>query len=206
MARIEKTKVEEQEEEKICGTPDDVIVPAGGTTRGSRQAPRRGSGGAGGGDDAKAERQENGAGQAPDASAHFSGGGGAREDDAGVSADADDEREETEVVESKVDGVTAEDGERCGGGRGGGDDGRGGSGKGGQAGAKKPRGSEDAYMLIYVKRGVAWGPSSAERDVEKLPEDVLVSFSALSFFLSVVSVTSIAVRCRLHGGAVTTLV
>ncbi|CAB1120196.1 unnamed protein product [Ectocarpus sp. CCAP 1310/34] len=178
LARIKKNKSEEQEEEKLCETPDDVIALAGGTTRGSRQGPRQGSGGAGGGDDAKAERLENGAGQAPDASALVSGGGGAREDDAGVSADADDEREETEVIESKVTGVTVEDGDQCGGGRGGGDDGSGGSGKGGQAGLKKPRGSEDAYMLIYVKRGVAWGPSSAERDAEKLPEDVLAAVKA----------------------------
>ena len=49
------------------------------------------------------------------------------------------------------------------------------SGRGGAGSAKKPRGSEDAYMLIYVRRGVPWGPSSAEGGAASLPDDVLVS-------------------------------
>lgn len=40
---------------------------------------------------------------------------------------------------------------------------------------KKQRGSEDAYMLIYVREGVDWGIGGEEKGDVALPEHVLVS-------------------------------
>lgn len=48
-----------------------------------------------------------------------------------------------------------------------------GSGSGGRG--RRPPGSEDAYMLIYVRRGVGWGPGSCGEDERLLPDRVLVS-------------------------------
>lgn len=42
-------------------------------------------------------------------------------------------------------------------------------------GCKKQRGSEDAYMLIYVREGVDWGIGGEEKEDVVLPEHVLVS-------------------------------
>ena len=53
-----------------------------------------------------------------------------------------------------------------------GDDGRG---SGGSAGCKKHRTSEDAYMLIYVREGVAWGLGSEGDSDCPLPAHVRVS-------------------------------
>ena len=45
---------------------------------------------------------------------------------------------------------------------------------GGKSKGKRQRGSEDAYMLIYVRRGVAWGPGRGDGDKSLLPAGVLV--------------------------------
>ena len=57
-----------------------------------------------------------------------------------------------------------------------------GSGSGGSAGSKKHRSSEDAYMLIYVREGVAWGLGSEGDDDCPLPAHVRVSDFDIALF------------------------
>eukprot|EP00904_Undaria_pinnatifida_P007871 jgi/Undpi1/4213/HiC_scaffold_16.g07579.m1 len=49
---------------------------------------------------------------------------------------------------------------------------------GGKSKGKRQRGSEDAYMLIYVRRGVAWGPGRGDGDKSLLSAGVLAAVEA----------------------------
>lgn len=124
--------------------------------------------------------------------------GGANDADEGGASDADlaesAERGENGVSKSAnvIDVVEQDDGDKVEGSAVQGEEGArlaGGSASGSAAAAtatvergdgkankgKKQRGSEDAYMLIYVGRGVAWGPKSGGKDEPALPPHVLVS-------------------------------
>ncbi|CAM9986673.1 unnamed protein product [Ascophyllum nodosum] len=59
-----------------------------------------------------------------------------------------------------------------------------GSGSGGSAGSKKHRSSEDAYMLIYVREGVAWGLGSEGDDDCPLPAHVREAVEAANVALA----------------------
>ncbi|CAM9717071.1 unnamed protein product, partial [Scytosiphon promiscuus] len=113
--------------------------------------------------------------------------GSCAEESGGEEKGGQQEEGNAEAGSSKAEAVVVGDKDSDGDGNSsssGGGGGGGVNGKGGAERVRKPRGSEDAYMLIYVKRGVAWGPSSGERDRDKLPEDVLEAVQASNAVLT----------------------
>lgn len=115
--------------------------------------------GTGDGDVSQGGEERAGAGDTPQQRKEGDGARTGDKAEEGESAESDDE----EVSATSTGKATATDGDV-------------------KSRGKKPRGSGDAYMLIYVRKGVGWGSGSGGEDAPTLPAHVLVSPFILTSF------------------------